>query len=126
VNEPETPFEPRPSYVELHAYACAMRPDWDRRDLQDAMTAVIQAGWPYREIHREVMRLAWAEGETPAVLRNSARRPGSTPVSLALDPDVKAALFGQLAEVTQAIRSGTRTGGQPVLNDTSDRQETTR
>jgi hypothetical protein len=86
VTDPEAPFEPQPSYVEMHAYACAMRLDWDRRDLQDAMTAVIHAGWPYKDIHREVMRLAWTGGETPSTLRNSARRPAPA----AKDPEAYA------------------------------------
>jgi len=38
-----------------------------------------------------------------------------------LDPDVKAALMTQMAEVTQATRSGRRaTGPQPVLAEGSD------
>jgi hypothetical protein len=41
-----------------------------------------------------------------------------------LDPDVKAALFAQMAEASQAIRNGTKaTGGQPALTEENDRQE---
>jgi len=40
-----------------------------------------------------------------------------------LDPEVKAALFAQFAEASQATRSGTRTtGGQPALTEDGPEQ----
>jgi hypothetical protein len=113
VTETEAPWEPRPAYPELHALAAAMRPTWNATELRDAMTAAHQAGWPWKDVYREVMRLAWAEEETPATLRNSARRPGPAPAA-PLDPRLKAALFADLA--------ARRTGGQPVLTDDYDSQ----
>jgi hypothetical protein len=51
------------------------------------------------------------------------RASGRTPRG-SLDPDVKAALFAQFAEASQATRSGTRaTGGQPVLAEENNQQE---
>lgn len=83
--DPDTPWEPRPAYAQLHALACAMRPDWNPDGLHDAMTAAHQAGWAWRDVFREVARLILAEDETPATLRNSARRPVATK-----DPDAYA------------------------------------
>lgn len=116
MNDPESPWEPRPAYPELHALAAAMRPAWNSTELRDAMTAAHQAGWPWKDVYREVMRLAWAEEETPATLRVSARRPQASPPA-PLDPRLKAALFADLA--------ARRTGGQPVLTE-NDNQEVTR
>jgi hypothetical protein len=76
VTDPAPPFEPCPAYPELHALACAMRPDWSPDELHDAMTAAHQAGWPWKDVFREVARLVLAGDEVPATLRNSARRPG--------------------------------------------------
>lgn len=106
-------WEPCPAYPQLHALACAMRPDWEPARLRDAMTAAFNAGWPWRAVYREVMRLAWAEGETPDTLRNSARRPGAV-TAVPLDPARKAALLADL--------TARRTGGQPVLGDDNDRR----
>lgn len=51
------------------------------------------------------------------------RRASGRPPPGSLDPDVKAALFARMAEASQAVRSGTKTGGQPVLAEGNDRQE---
>ena len=53
------------------------------------------------------------------------RRASGRPPVGSLDPDVKAALVARMAEASQAVRSGTRTGGQPALTeDNENRQET--
>ena len=94
--------EPVSAYPQLLALACAMRPDWDRDDLRDAMTAVHHAGWPWRDVYREVSRLIWAEDETPATLRNSARRPR---ISGATGPEVNArGREKAMAVLEQALR----------------------
>lgn len=111
---PDVPWEPCAAYPQLAALASEMRPDWDRRDLWDAMLAARSAGWAWRDVYREVMRLAWAEEETPATLRNSARRPQASPAA-PLDPRLKAALFADLA--------ARRTGGQPVLTEGNDNRQ---
>jgi hypothetical protein len=50
------------------------------------------------------------------------RASGRTPRG-SLDPDVKAALFAQFAEASQATRGGTRaTGGQPALTEDGPEQ----
>jgi hypothetical protein len=115
MTETAAPWEPRAAYAELHALAAAMRPAWNATELHDAMTAAHQAGWPWKVVYREVMRLAWAEEETPATLRNSARRPRASPRA-PLDPHLKAALFADLA--------ARRTGEQQVLTEGNDRRET--
>lgn len=107
MNEDESgPWEPCPAYPELARLVAVMRPDWSREDLWTSILAAQSAGWSWRDTYREVMRLAWTEGETPATLRNSARRPGTAPPGQ-LDPEVKAELLASLARRT--------TGGQPVL-----------
>lgn len=111
MTETAVPFEPRPAYTELHALARAMRPDWNPTELHDAMTAAHQAGWAWTAVFREVARLVLAEDETPATLRNSARRPGPAP-SVPLDPELKAALFADLAS--------RKSGGQPRLTAEND------
>jgi hypothetical protein len=103
----EAPWEPRPAWPQLAALAAAMRPGWDRTDLWDTILAVRNAGWSWKDTYREVMRLAWDKDETPATLRNSARKPGAAPPA-PLDPAVKAGLLASLA-------SKRVTGGQPVL-----------
>lgn len=111
-----TPFEPRAAYPQLVALACEMRPDWDRTDLDDAMTGAHQAGWGWRDVYREVMRLAWTEGETPGTLRNSARRPG---LAGPTGPDVNArGLEAVMAAFTETLARAT--GGQPVLSEDDD------
>ena len=79
-----TVFEPQPAYPELLALACAMRPDWDRDDLRNAMTAAHAANVPWRDVFREITRLAWAEDETPVTYRNSLRQVPAAPTG----PDV--------------------------------------
>jgi hypothetical protein len=101
------PWEPCPAYPELARLVAVMRPGWSREDLWTSILAAQSAGWSWRDTYREVMRLAWTEGETPATLRNSARRPGAAPPA-PLDPGVKAELLASLA-------SKRVTGGQPVL-----------
>lgn len=107
MTDTEAPWEPTPAWPQLAALAASMRPDWDRRDLWDTILAVRNAGWSWKDTYREVMRLAWTESETPATLRNSARRPGEAPPGQ-LDPELKAELLASLA-------SKRITGGQPVL-----------
>lgn len=65
----------RPAFHELLALACASREDWGFEETRDAMMAAKHAGWPWDAVFREVIRLIVAEDETPATLRNSARRP---------------------------------------------------
>lgn len=112
MTENPVPFEPCPAYTELLALASAMRPDWNRTELRDAMTAAHLAGWAWKDVFREVARLVLAQDETPATLRNSARRPGPA-VPAPLDPGVKAALLTDLA-------SRRPTGGQRVLTGEND------
>jgi len=106
-------WEPCPAYPQLHALACEMRPDWGADDLHDAMTAAFNAGWPWKSVYKEVMRLAWAESETLDTLRISARKPGAVP-AVPLSPARKAAL---LADLTR------RTGPQPRLAEDNDRRD---
>jgi hypothetical protein len=79
-----TGFEPDPAYAELLALACRMRPDWNRDDLRNAMTAAHAANMAWREVFREVARLVWAEDETPVTFRNSLRKVPDPPTG----PDV--------------------------------------
>lgn len=65
----------RPAFHELLALATASRPDWDWEETRDSMMAAKNAGWEWEAVFREVIRLILAEDETPATLRNSARRP---------------------------------------------------
>jgi hypothetical protein len=124
-------FEPRPAYPELLALAAAMRPDWNRTELRDAMTAVHLAGWAWRDVYREVMRLAWTEGEAPATLRNSARRPG-TAAPAPLDRDLFAALrAGDYDAAYMATHDGAvpvrrPTGPMQRLTDENDNRQETR
>lgn len=111
------PFEPTPAYRELHALACAMRPDWNTNDLHDAMTAVHQAGWGWKDVFREVARLVLAEDETPATLRNSARRP-VTPK----DPGAYAR-GGALWRAVNAEVQARITGPQQQLTEDNDNQQ---
>jgi len=93
-----------------------MRPDWNPEGLHDAMTAAHQAGWDWVAVFREVARLVLAEDETPATLRNSARRPVAVK-----DPDAYAH-GGQLWRSLYAARA---TGPQKVLSEGNDsRRET--
>jgi hypothetical protein len=111
----DAPWQPLPAYPQLHALAMAMRPDWDPTELHDAMTAVHQAGWPWRDVFREVNRLAWAQDETPVTLRNSARRP--VPAQ-AHGPEVNArGREAVMAAFEEALRT---TAGQPVLREGND------
>ncbi len=107
MSDDESPWEPSPAWAQLHALARVMRPDWDQEDLKDAMIGAQNAGWSWRDVYREVMRLAWDKDETPATLRSSARRPLTAPPA-PLDPGLKAELLASLA-------SKRATGGQPVL-----------
>jgi hypothetical protein len=109
------PFEPRPAYAQLLALALEMRPDWNRTELRDAMTAVHLAGWPWKDVFREVNRLAWAEDETPATLRNSARRPVPAQAS---GPEVNAR--GREAVMAAFDRARRVTGEQKVLTEGND------
>ena len=120
-NAPEPPWEPQESYPELARLASAMRPDWGRSDLWDAILAARWAGQSWRDIYREVMRLAWDRDENPSTLRSAARRPGPAQPA-PLDPDAKAALLEQLAEATMRTRT---TGGQPRLTPDNDRRPAT-
>lgn len=114
MTDSETPWEPVPAYPQLAALAAEMRPDWSRKDLWDAILAARSAGQSWKDIYREVSRLVWAEDETPATLRNSARKPGPG-VPAPLDPALKARLLADLASRA--------TGPQPVLNDSSSSNE---
>jgi hypothetical protein len=108
-------FEPSSAYPELLALAAAMRPDWNRTELRDAMTAVHLAGWAWKDVFREVNRLAWAEDETPATLRNSARRPVPAQAS---GPEVNAR--GREAVMAAFDRARRVTGEQKVLTEGND------
>lgn len=122
MTDSEAPWEPTPAYPQLAALAAEMRPDWDKRDLWDAILAARSAGQSWREVYREVSRLVWAEDETPATLRNSARKPGpSAPAPL--DRDLFAALrAGDYDAAYMATHDGApparrATGPQRVLQD---------
>jgi hypothetical protein len=117
VTDATPPFEPRPAYAQLLALALAleMRPDWNRTELRDAMTAVHLAGWAWKDVFREVNRLAWAEDETPATLRNSARRPVPAQAS---GPEVNAR--GREAAMAAFDRARRVTGEQKVLTEGND------
>ena len=113
MTDAEAPWEPSPAYPELARLVAVMRPEWSREDLWNSILAAQSAGWSWREVYREVMRLAWAEEEVPTTLRNSARRPGDAP-PVPLDPDLKAALMADLT-------SRRTTGGQPALTEDRER-----
>ena len=131
MTDPEAPWEPRPAYSQLHALACAMRPDWNPEGLHDAMTAAHQAGWAWKDVFREVARLALAQDETPATLRNSARRPGTASRAGPPDPAAIAALkAGDYARAWSATHDGAvppqrirATGPQPALTENDNQQE---
>jgi hypothetical protein len=109
----EAPWEPAEAYPQLAALAAEMRPDWSRQDLWDALLAVRSAGWAWKDVFREVNRLAWDKEETPATLRNSARRPGTSrqtgpevnarglALALAAIEEVKARKTGPLTALTE-------------------------
>lgn len=113
MTDPDAPWEPRPAYPQLHALACAMRPDWDPADLRDAMTAASHAGWPWRVLYREVTRLMWAADESPATLRNSARRPR---VSVPTGPEATERGRAALRTAIEEVRARA-TGPQPALRE---------
>lgn len=117
MTDPEAPWEPRPAFPQLHALACAMRPEWSPDELRDAMTAAHQAGWEWVAVFREVARLVLAQDESPATLRNSARRPVAQK-----DPEAYAhggALWRAALEEVQARK----TGPQQKLTEDNDRRE---
>lgn len=112
MTEIDAPWEPSPAYTELHALACSMRPDWDPTELHDAMTAVHQAGWGWKDVFREVSRLIWAQDETPVTLRNSGRVP-SAPVATGPEVNAKGRAL-VMAAIEEKLRA---TGPQRVLQD---------
>jgi len=116
VTDSDAPWEPRPAYAQLHALACEMRPDWDPVGLRDAMTAVFNAGWPWRDVYREVARLMWAREETPATLRNSARRPRA---SVPTDPEATRRGREALRSAIEEVRARA-TGPQTALRATGE------
>jgi hypothetical protein len=113
---PDAPWEPSEAYPQLAALAAQMRPDWSKRELWDAILAVRTAGWAWRDVFREVNRLAWDKDETPATLLNSARRPGiprqtgpevnarGLALALAAIEEVKARKTGPLTALTEGKR----------------------
>jgi hypothetical protein len=117
-NAPETPWEPEEAYPQLASLAAQMRPDWDRQDLWDALTAVRHAGWQWPAVFREMVRLVLAQDEAPATLRNSARRP----VPAQTGPAVYAH-GGALARAALEEVAARKTGPMAVLNDNDPRQE---
>jgi hypothetical protein len=117
----EAPWELRDAYAELQALALAERPDWKPGDLDDAVIAAQNAGWSYRQVRREVLRLAGAEGEDPVTLRNSARRPVA---GFPTGPEVNARGLAQVLAAIEEVQAR-KTGGQPVLTE-DDNQEVTR
>lgn len=125
----DAPWEPRPAFPQLHALACAMRPDWSPDELRDAMTAAHQAGWEWVAVFREVARLVLAQDESPATLRNSARRPGAPAAAAAPDPRLIAALrAGDFDTAYAATHDGAApvrraTGPQQKLTEDNDRRE---
>jgi hypothetical protein len=93
-----------------------MRPDWDPADLRDAMTAASYAGWPWRDVYREVTRLMWAQDETPGTLRQSARRPR---VSVPTDPEATRRGREALRTAIEEVRARA-TGPQAALRATGE------
>ncbi len=73
---------------------------------QEFITALRSRGW--RPVLVPPPEADWRRASGSRVPRGS------------LDPDVKAALVARMAEAAQATRSGTKTGGQPVLTDSND------
>ena len=68
-----TEIHPPPARL-LTEFACSMRPDWDRWELQDAILAASNANWDPMAVTREVWRLANDPDGQPSELRNSARQ----------------------------------------------------
>jgi len=68
-----TDLQPAPG--ELVALAAAVRPDWDRDALANAVLAAKTAGWTWEQVFRYVVRLILREDATPAELRHAAARP---------------------------------------------------
>lgn len=113
-SEPPASWEPFPAFPQLAALAAAMRPDWGRQDLWDAILAARSAGQSWRDIYREVMRLAWDRDETPATLRNAARRPAA---GVTTGPEVNAR---GLALALAAIEEKRKTGPLVKLTEDND------
>jgi hypothetical protein len=65
----------QPATGELQALAAAMRPDWDRDQLAQAILAAKNAGWTFEQVFRYVVRLLVREDAAPAELRHAAANP---------------------------------------------------
>ena len=84
--------------AELAGLACAMRPDWDRQAVADAILAAKHAGWTWDHVLAETVRLMRSPDGSPRDLRRAAASPlareaGTDPGRV---PEV-AALRAQLA-----------------------------
>lgn len=109
------------AWRELHAVACAMRPDFDHVDWQGAILACRNAGVPFAGVAPVVWRLAWdtrtRAQDAAAEVRNLARgyrapRPGHGLTREERD-ELRALAVGNCEAATQKFRHPT--GPQPVL-----------
>ena len=69
----------QPATSELQALAAAMRPDWNRDQLGQAILAAKNAGWTFEQVFRYITRLLVREDADPAELRHAAAHPIKAP-----------------------------------------------
>lgn len=69
-----------PAPLQLADLAAAMRPDWDRADLEGAIAAArTGGGWSWPRVFAEVARLLVQEDSSPRDLTAAARNPLEVP-----------------------------------------------
>jgi hypothetical protein len=98
-----SPVHPAP--LQLADLAAAMRPDWDRTELEGAISAARQNdAWPWHRVFLEVARLLVAEDSSPRDLTAAARNPvgRNTPASPSVTREYAAACREFLATRGQA------------------------
>jgi hypothetical protein len=63
-----------PAPAQLADLAAVMRPDWDRSQLEGAVSAARTGGWSWQRVFSEVARLLVIEDSSPSDLTAAARK----------------------------------------------------